>query len=379
MKPQMLMTRRSVLALLASASILSAGCDGFFDKKSSSDNTTTGTGNYLYVANTGSSSISGYQIAKAGTLTAVTNSPYSISATANSLTVARTNKYLWVATASGIYGYSIGSAGALTSLASGQVLQLINAKSLETSPDGKWLIALNSDGASITTYTIASDGTLAVNNTVIYGGFANTPAPYNVRITPNGNYVYATLGTAGTIIYSFNTSTGLLVEAGRLAPTNGLTSDRAIAIAPGNNYLYLARSGTNGGLAVYSIGTTGTLTSVGNYATAASGASTVSAISVTTDIAGKYVYVANSGESAIYGFVAGSNGTLTTAPSSPYSAGSAIASIGAESQSNYIAAAAASGTPDVALFGFDATNAGRIYPVTSAAAGTTPSLIALTH
>lgn len=378
MKPQFMLTRRSVLALLASASVALAGCDGFFDKKSSSDSA-SGTGNYLYVTNTGSSSISGYQIATAGTLTAVTSSPYSISATANALTVARTNKYLWVATASGIYGYSIGSAGALTSLASGQVLQLINAKSLETSPDGKWLIALNSDGASVTVYTIASDGTLAVNNTVIYGGFSNTPTPYSMRISPNGNYVYVALGTAGTLIYNFNTTTGLLTENGRLAPTNGLTSDRALAVSPGNNYVYLTRSGTNGGLAVYSVGSTGALTLVGNYTTAASGASTVSAVSVTTDIAGKYVYVANSGESAIYGFVVGSTGTLTAAPSSPYSAGSSIASLGAESQSNFIAAAASNGTPDVALFGFDSTNAGRIYPVTSATAGTNPSLIALTH
>lgn len=363
--------RVSAFLFLALGLCVLSGCDGFFDKTSSSSS--SGTGNYVYVGNTGSNTISGYQLSTAGALTAVTSSPYSLSYTPQALAVTRSNSYLYVATSVGIYGYSIGSAGALTALASGAVLQQVAAAAMDTSPDGKWLITLNSDASSVTVFAIASDGTLAVQQTTLYSGLSGTPVPREIHVAANANYAYAAVGTGGTLIYTFNTSTGLLSLAGTLAPLS-LTSDNSLVVDSSTAYLYLVRSGTTEGLTVYSIGTNGALTKVGStYATGSQ------PYSVALGDAGKYVYAANRGDSTISGFVVGTSGALTSAPSSPYTAGSAVTALAQDSTDTWLIAAAYSGSPDVTVYGFDASNAGRVYTVSSIAAGTNPSLLALTH
>lgn len=378
-----LRSRRWLVCALACALPLLAGCDGFFDKSADDGGDDgTGSGNYLYVANVGSTSVSGYQISTSGVLTAVKNSPYTVPDTPTSVTVTRNNKYLYVGTATGIYGYSIGSAGQLTKIASGSVLQLTNAASMDTSPDGKWLIVLGtaildtSKSTSVTAYTIGSDGTIAVNN---------SSSPYipasgaarEVHITPNASFIYATMGTDGTLVYQFNTSNGVVTYSGKLDPLNSSTSDSSFAIAPDNSRLYLARSGTTAGLTQYNINSsTGAITQSGStYATGQQ------PYSVVMDNAGKYVYVANRTDSTISGYVVGSAGALTVAPQSPYSAGNAITALGADSTGKWILGVAYSSTPDITLYGFDSdsTKAGRIYSVGSANAGTNPSYLALTH
>ncbi|MBS1814831.1 MAG: beta-propeller fold lactonase family protein [Acidobacteria bacterium] len=379
-------SRRFFLGAMSCAVLLLGGCGGFFDKTSDDSggggDTGSGTGNYLYVGNAGSKTVSGYQISTSGSLTAITGTPVSITDGTNqfaptALAVTRSNKYLYVGTAQGVFGFQIGTKGALSKIANGVVLQSIAVASLETSPDGKWLIVLGKDAATLqstilTAFTIASDGTIGPNDSTIF--ISSTSTPHEVHIAPNASYIYATVGTDGTLICKFNTTAGKFVDQPfQFNPVSGATSDNSLAITPDGSKLYLARSGADPGLTLYTIGTDGRLTSGAKYTTGDT------PFSVVMDNAGKYIYVANNGDNSISGYVVGAGGALTAAPSSPYSAANGITALGAESKGNWIVGVASKGTPNISLYGFDSANAGRIYTVASASAGTTPGALALTH
>jgi 6-phosphogluconolactonase len=352
-----------------------AGCDGFFFKETGSSGGGTGTGNYVYVGNAGSSTLAGFQISTAGALTAITNSPYSLAAAPTAVTVSRANTYVYVGTGIGIYGYAIGTAGVLTTLNSGAALVTTTSgvQWLETSPDGKWLISLNQDGVSITVYSIdTSTGLLALAQNYTYA-VSGTSLPKMLRIAPNAASVFVTLGTGGELAYTFNTTTGLLTYTGALPPLSQ-SSDVAIAIDSTSTYLYLVRTGTSQGLSVYSIGSNASLTQVGSaYATGSQ------PLSVAVDATNAYLYVANSSDGTINGYDVATSSALKTLSGSPYSSGIGVSALAMDSTGKWLLATAQSGSPDLTLYGFDATNLGRIYSVSSSATGTTPTVLALTH
>lgn len=351
------------------------GCDGFFFKETSTS-TGTSSGNYVYVANQGSTTLAGFQISTAGALTAITGSPFSLPAAPITVTVSRANTYVFVGTALGIYGYAIGTGGVLTALNSGSALvsTLSGVQWLETSPDGQWLLSLNQDGVTISEYSIAaSTGLLALAQTYTYTGLSGIALPKMLRIAPNGASAFATLGTGGEVAFTFNTSNGLLTQTGVLNPPNQ-SSDAAIAIDSNSAFLYLVRTGTSQGLSVYTMGANASLTSVGaTYTTGSVPAS------VAIDPTNAYVYVANSGDGTISGYGSATPSQLSTLSGSPYSSGGGVSAMGVDSTGKWLLASAQSGSPDLTLYGFDATNLGRIFSVSSTATGTTAIALALTH
>src|SRR6187402_195694 len=379
MKTSRRIRRVVALCMACMALVTLTGCGGFFFKETGGGGGGgggTGTGNYLYVANSGSSTLTGFQISTAGALTAITGSPFSLPAAPNTVTVSRANTYVFVGTPLGIYGYAIGAGGVLTALNSGAALvqTLSGVQWLEISPDGQWLLSLNQDGVTISEYSIAaSTGLLALAQTFTYQGLSGIAQPKMMRIAPNGASAFVTLGTGGEVAYTFNTTTGLLAQTGIL-PAPNQSSDAAITIDSNSAYLYLARTGTSQGLSVYTIGANAALTQVGvTYATGSQPASVV------IDPTNAYVYVANASDGTINGYGAATPSVLTTLPGSPYSSGTGVGALGIDSTGKWLLAAAQSGSPDLTLYGFDATNLGRIFSVSTSASGTTPIAIALTH
>jgi 6-phosphogluconolactonase (cycloisomerase 2 family) len=126
---------------------------------------------------------------------------------------------------------------------------------------------------------------------------------------------------------------------------------------------------------VFSIASNGVLTPT----TATVYAAGTQPYAVTLDSTGSYVYVANRGDGTITGYGIGTNAALTALPGSPYSSGVAVTALGADSSGKWLLAAAYSGSPDLSLYGFDSTNLGRLYTVSSASSGTNPSALALSH
>ncbi len=368
--------RRVWPGLLSCCLLLLTGCNGFFYKDTSTG-TGTGTGtsasNYVFVANTGANTVTGLGISATGSLAALTGSPISLSTPPTALTVSRANNYLWVGTVSQIFGYSIAADGTLAPLNNGNAIANAFCVDMQTTPDGKWLMVLDGSGASIDLFAINSNGTLSPTTGI---GFTptGTVVPKQLRIASTGTFAVAAMGTAGELVFSFNTTTGAFALLSQTAPPN-LTSDNAIAIDSTGTYLYEARSGNGSGLVVNTIGSNGALTPT----TATVYAAGTQPYAVTLDNAGKYVYVANRADSTITGYSSGVNAALTAISGSPFSSGVAVTALGADSTGKWLLAAAYSGAPDLTLYGFDATNLGRLYAVSSSSTGTNASVLALSH
>ncbi len=148
------------LVTIAAALTALTGCDNFFVPE-----TTTGggggstTSNYVYVANSTTSSIAGFTIGT-GTLTAVSGSPFALNYAPLAAVVTPSNSFLYVAGGGAINVYAINSStGALTSANGGAV---VNVVALDVSPDGAWLFGLDSTSNAVDQFQInTSTGALS--------------------------------------------------------------------------------------------------------------------------------------------------------------------------------------------------------------------------
>jgi 6-phosphogluconolactonase (cycloisomerase 2 family) len=255
---------------------------------------------------------------------------------------------------------------------------------MTVSPDGQWLIALDGTTQQLDIFQInASTGALtSVNLPATYSATSGTWQPSDVRVSPDGTLIFAALGTAGDVTFNFNTNTGVATSSQSLGTGNTQTGDYGLAVSK-TGYLYIARSGTNGGVAVYSIGSGGTLTSVTGSPFAAGGGT----FSVTLDSTGTYAYAANRTDNTISGYTIVPSTTvlglsLTALGGSPYISGATVQSIGIDSTNKYLLAAAVGGGPDLTMYSFDITVPGKLIPATSVATGVDPAGavgLALTH
>jgi 6-phosphogluconolactonase (cycloisomerase 2 family) len=366
---------------------LTMGCGNFFVYPGSL-NGSSNSGDYVYVANSSTENLGAYAVGK-GTLTAISGSPYSLGFVPTAVAVNPANTLVFVAGGNGAYGfinsYSIGTGGVLTLLVSNPI-GVGGEVAMDVSPDGNWLVGLDSNGATVNQaildeYAInTSTGALTVqSNTggvVTYtGSQIPTILPRAVKFAPNGDYVFVALGTAGDLVYTFTTSSGAFSNPLTLGISTN-QSDNALAVNSSSSYLYIARSGTNGGLAVYAIGSGGALSPVtGSPFTAGS-----QPYSVAINKAATEIYVANQVDGTVSAYSLSSSGavavqltdTLTAAPRA----------LVVDNSGDYLLSASNAGNPDLALYSFDATTAGKLDFVTSTATGTDPTnpvALAATH
>ena len=370
------------------------GCGGGFfpplTTTTGSGGGTTTTSSFAYVANATTSTIAGFGIATttagAGTLTAVSGSPYALTQTPTAMAITPSNSFLYAAAPGGIYGYSInGTTGVLTALNSGSALasSIYGEVSLDVSPDGQWLFALSDNSATLEQYQItAATGAIALIATPTYVGASGTQAVAKmVKVSPTGTFVLLALGTGGDIVIPFNTVKGALNvidTSPKLPPVSTTTSDNALAVDANTAFLYIARSGVSGGVAVYAIGAGGSLTPVAGSPFAAGGGP----FSVVLDSTGKYVYAANRSDNTISAYAIGTGGVLTALSGSPFASGGAVTSLARDNSKTYILAAAFNGGPDLTMYSFDATTPGKLDSAATAATGVDPTgatLVVTTH
>ncbi len=363
----------SVLLVLPMAE----GCAGFFPATSSTSggSTVTNAGDYAYVASSYASgstavyTLSGFSVGT-GTLTALSGFPITLPFAPTATVINPSNTILYVAGLGVIYGYTISSAGALTSIESNGSVALANANvvSMDISPDGQWMFALDANGIAVDEFQIQSGGVLASTTGASYavtnGG---TVVPSSIRVSQNESspWVAISLGTGGDILYSFTTSTGAITEVTQVNPPTASSSDQALAFDAAGATLYLARSGTDGGLIPYTISSNGSLSAVSGAPYAlGSGPS-----SIVIDATGKYIYVGNKVSSTISGFSIGTGAVLTPLAGSPYASGSGVSSLGRDNSGDYILATALGGSPDVQMYSFSSTTAGMLTASGTASTG----------
>jgi 6-phosphogluconolactonase (cycloisomerase 2 family) len=356
---------------------MAVGCAGFFPDTSttSGGSTVTNTGDYAYVASSFASgstavyTLTGFSVGT-GTLTELSGFPLTLPFTPMATVINPANTILYVGGLGVIYGYTISSSGALTPISSNGSVALANADvvSMDISPDGQWLFALDSNGITVDEFQIQSGGVLASTTGASYavtnGGMV---VPSSIRVSQNENspYLAISLGTAGDILYSFNTTTGVMTETTQVNPPTTSSADQALTFDAAGATLYVVRSGTDAGLLPYTIGTNGSLTVVSGAPYALeSGPS-----SIVIDSTGKYVYVGNKVSSTISGFSIGTGGALTALSGSPFTSGTGVSALGRDNSGKYLLATAEGGSPDVQMYTFDSTTAGKLDTSGTASTG----------
>lgn len=355
----------------------SGACGNFFhDPSCDSGGGGASATNYAFVVNNGASTVSGLGISTAGALSALSGSPLNIASTApTAAVVSRANNFLYVGNASQIFGYAISSSGALTALSNGAAIANANVTDMQVTPDGKWLMVLDGSGVTVDLFAIdATTGALTVAGGIGFQLSSTGTVPFHLRINPAGTVVAAAMGLGGQILWNFNTSNGSFSELSRRNAVNNTTADRGLSWDTTGNYLFLTRTGGSQGLVVESVASNGTLTPVANTYTTGN-----KPTNVAIDNAGKYVYVTNESDSTVTGYSIGTNEALTAIAGSPFSSGLGATSIGMDSSGKWVLVASLGGAPDLTLYGFDATNPGRLYVVSSSATGSTANFVALSH
>jgi 6-phosphogluconolactonase (cycloisomerase 2 family) len=373
-------------ALILSLTATLVGCGNFFVPPDSSSGGGGGGGgtstSRVYVmnatagSNTTTGSIAGFTIAN-GALTPVPNSPMAVQFQPLAAVVSPNNSFLYVAGPSSINVYAINSDGSLSALSNGVV---ISVASLDISPDGQWLFGLDLQQSNLDEFQIdASSGGLSALTPQPLPVLAGTNVPQMVKVSPTGNLVFCALGTGGDRVFTLDTTSGTLTYANQALQLNSAsTSDNALATDSTGTYLYIARSGTNGGIAVYTIGGGGVLTAIGGSPFAAGNRP----FSIALDKTGKYLYAANRTDGTISGYTIGAGSALTAISGFPITSGQQVNSLGADSSGTYLLAGANGGNPDLSMYSFDATTPGKLDLATSTATDTDPTnitQIALTH
>jgi len=353
------------------------GCGNFFVPPNGGGGGGTSTGR-VYVTNSTTSSLAGFTIGT-GTLTAVPNSPLGLGYAPVDAVVTPDNAFVYVAGPGSIYVYTINSDGSVTGSSNGAGVAVVNVTSLAISPDGNWLFGLDTLQTVVDEFQInRSNGSLTLKAQTPYTATNAVPIPKMVRVSPLGNLVFIAIGTAGDVVFTFDTSTGSLVASQQLTFGSGNTSDNALAIDKAGRYLYIGRTGDNGGIAVYTIGSGGALNSVAGSPFTSGNQPNALVI----DSTGKYLYAANRGDNNISGYAIGTNSTLTALTASPYASGSLVNSIGVDSSGKYLLTGAFGGGADLTMYNFDSVIGGKLNLATSTATGTDPTgvtAIALTH
>jgi 6-phosphogluconolactonase (cycloisomerase 2 family) len=337
----------------------------------------------VYVANANAANstatLAGFAVGT-GTLTAVTGSPYALQFYPTAVVVNPANSIVFVAGNSQILAFAIQSDGSLIALNSGGALGYAVA-SMDISPDGNWLIALDQNNLSLDEFQINSTtGMLTPAGFTTYPVLTGaTTIARAVKFAPNGHYLFAALGTASYVVYTFTTSSGILSNP--LTPLSLVsgTSANALAVSPDSLYLYVAMSGTGGGLAAYSINqTNGALTPVSGSPFVAG----TQPFSVVINTAGTDVYVANRGDSTISEFSTTASSSSQLPLLGAIASGTAVTALAVDKSGAYLLAAANGGSADLTMYSYDTTAAGKLDFSTSAPTGTDPTgpvAIAATH
>jgi 6-phosphogluconolactonase (cycloisomerase 2 family) len=377
---------RSFLFPLLSAAVLllPTSCGKFFPPLTSGgggSGTGTSGGDYLYVGNLGTNplTVAGFTLAN-GALSVPSGSPWQVELEPTALAVTPDDAYLYVGSAAGgIYVFTIGSTGSISLANDGTpVATGVEPSVLRVDPTGRWLLGADAFAGEAYVFQIGSGGALTGISTSFVTLNDSDPAT-DLEITPSGNYVYVSCGTAGIYTMVFNTGTGALASVNTpLSPKQNGDADYGMAISPSGGFLFAAETGI-GAVRVFSISSSnGTLSEVSGspYKTA------TGPYGVLVDSTGSYVYVTNRTEGNISGFSLSSTGALTPITGSPFATGAFPEEMVEDKTDAYLAVICAGGNPDLQVFQFDATTSGALDSLATAKTGTDPtdaSALAATH
>jgi 6-phosphogluconolactonase (cycloisomerase 2 family) len=188
-----------------------------------------------------------------------------------------------------VTAFSVSAAGALTQVATVSTGEGISF-GLAFSPGGAYLAALNTGSggtdsqATISVFSVGSGGTLTLVAAPTPTGPSSSSLPDGVAFSPGGELL-AVSDTANNdvLMYSVNSS-GMLTSTGTPAPTQ--TGPAGIAFNHAGTVLATADSGTRGDVSFFTVGPGGSLTGIPNEPADGSGGPQSLAFSPNGDLLG---------------------------------------------------------------------------------------------
>jgi 6-phosphogluconolactonase (cycloisomerase 2 family) len=274
----------------------------------------TPNGQFAYVTNTVSGSVTSYRING----TTVTSIPQGTQYTFNpyGLTIDPNGQFLRVANYSTnmLSSYSIDNATGLLT-ARGSVPTGIFPYAVVTHPNGHFVytideIGSSSSGPSISGFSVnPSSGELTSLGQPFSVGALS---PLDLVISPNGAFIFAIGGQSQVARMSINAATGALTR-GPTTTINFATGASCVAIHPTGSHLYVAASGAPAGfIQVFSVDGAGVLTAT-SQVPAGHGR-----ICVAVDAGGEFIYVTNSSDNAVSTYsISQGGGALTLLEQDP--------------------------------------------------------------
>jgi len=365
-------------AVALGVAIFLTGCSGFFTAITSNP-TGTGSTNYVYITNVSSTGTGGTLTAysqTSGVLTALSGSPYALTATPTSLVVSPNNSFLYLGTNTGIFLYTIGTDGTLTLGNSSTVIYLNQnnptVQSMAVDSTNTWLIIANKGSSELDALPIDATTGIPASNTPVPLTLGSA-TPQQVTIAPANNNVFVAMAGNGVEAVSFTATSsnpwGKSLVTVPVHKTNG--SDNSVAVDTTSAYLFVGEATTNQ-LRVLTIANLNTET---DYATGAGPSA------ILPDKTGAYVYVANSTDGNITGYTL-SAGALTVLADAPFSSSASPIGLAEDSTKTYVFSVGSGKTPNLWMYSFDATTVGDLDVKTTTSTGSNPSLsnaIAVTH
>ncbi|MFI6572368.1 lactonase family protein [Nocardia fluminea] len=271
---------------------------------------------FVVISGTGSSNISVLGLDDTGVLSTVAGSPFASDTGALALTVTPDGRTVYTAnTVSGtVNGFHLGTDGVLAPIADAHLDLGGPGVGVLVSPDGKTLfVTTGSVTNEIRTYSITGTGGLVPTGApaVQIPGVSGLSMP---AVTPDGRFLFVA-GWLQATVFSFavapNGSLAMVdsVPAGLMSTLPGVTPD--------GRFLYVSNEASND-ISGYAIGADGKLREVPGSPYSAGMMSLPHAAIFTADSRRMYIAQASAGE--IGGYAIGADGALSPLPGAPYKA-----------------------------------------------------------
>ncbi|MGE5204192.1 MAG: lactonase family protein [Chlamydiota bacterium] len=286
------------------------------------------TGRLLYIANSGSGTISGFSFnANTGALQQLPGSPTIAAPGVNQLALCPGNggptapRFLYAAAASAVLGYNITSTGQLTPLPGSPRTAGTQPDAILTDPACNFVAVANQGSNNISVFSVrSSDGFLTP---VVGSPFAAGTGP--VALAMGDGFLFAANSGSNNIsVYTVNTGSG---TGGFLTQVPGspfAAGSVPSALVYSSTTLYVANSASSNVSAFAVTTQTGFLNAVpGSPFTVGTQPKAMIAVSPPTNNLAQqlFLYVANAGSNDLSGFTIGSNGVLTVVAGFPFPAG----------------------------------------------------------
>jgi YVTN family beta-propeller protein len=314
-------------------------------------------------------------VACADTLTVTPGSSktYTLTATANGLTVTSSvqisvgapSRFLYAAnggTDNSVSSYSIdNSTGAPTLV--GTTAAGTQPYGIAVDPAGRFAYVANNGANSVSSYTIGSNGGLTANGGTVTVG----SKPRQVTIDLSGRFLYVVNQTTST----GSISTFAIGSDGRLsflAPTTVGNQPTDFAVDPLGRFAYAINSG-GGSISTFRINSDGTLQSTGTSTTGGAPANAV------VDPTGKYLYVTSQSANRVLMFTISPNTGILSSIAGTATTGTAPNGIAVDPTGQY-AYVANSGSASVSFYTIT-SGSGLLVLKGSIAAGTVPRAIGI--